>query len=385
MNIFRLVPRYMRRNLRRTLLTALTMALATFIYTVLVSVPASMDRLIRDASTTLRLIVSNRTAPWYDLPARYCEQVREMPGAVACAAITGWPAIYQDPRDVILTYAVTPGLSEVFPDYDLSRRTMTAFLKERRGASVGLVLMRKYHWQLGQQIILHSADARRIDIPFVIVGEIPSRHYPNAFVFRRDYFNEVLKAHGYGDSDIAWNLVVRADSADHVGSLSKEIDENFRNSDYETRTMTESDALASGLSSVGDIRAIVFGLCTIVVFTVLLVAANSTAMMVRERVTDVAVMRVLGFNRAQLARLLFSECGLIGLFGGALGAGAALWIFAGGVTLGAVVNGSGALWVGASQALQALAVAVGVGILSGVIPILSMLRVTPALALREVV
>ena len=66
-NWIKLVERNMRRNLRRTILTILTIALATFIYTVLVSVPASMDRVVKDASGTLRLIMVNKTAPWEDL------------------------------------------------------------------------------------------------------------------------------------------------------------------------------------------------------------------------------------------------------------------------------------------------------------------------------
>ena len=83
-NWLKLIERNMRRNLRRTILTILTIALATFIYTVLVSVPASMDRIEKDASGTLRLFINNKTAPWEDLPARYCDQINKMPGAAAC-------------------------------------------------------------------------------------------------------------------------------------------------------------------------------------------------------------------------------------------------------------------------------------------------------------
>ena len=79
-NWIKLIERNMRRNLRRTILTMLTIALAAFIYTVLVSVPASMDRVVKDASGTLRLFVVNKTAPWEDLPARYCDQIDKMPG-----------------------------------------------------------------------------------------------------------------------------------------------------------------------------------------------------------------------------------------------------------------------------------------------------------------
>ena len=77
---------------------------------------------------------------------------------------------------------------------------------------------------------------------------------------------------------------MRANNASDLAPLAKEIDEHFKNSDYETRSMTESDALADGLSSLGNIRGIVFALCVVVVLTVLLIAANSTVMLVREQI-----------------------------------------------------------------------------------------------------
>ena len=61
--------------------------------------------------------------------------------------------------------------------------------------------------------------------------------------------------------------------------------------------------------------------------TVLLIAANSMAMMVRDRITEVAVMRALGFGRIHVITLLLAEAALIGLVGAAVGAGTALWIF----------------------------------------------------------
>lgn len=387
MNVPKLIERNLRRNLRRTVLTVLTFVLATFIYTVLISVPASMDRIISDASTTLRLIVNNKTAPWYDLPARYCSQIREMPGCVACVAVTGWPASYRNPRDPVFAAAIGPEISQVFPDYQLQANSVKAMLGDRRAASVGRALMKKNGWKLGQQVTLHGMESwSRFDLTFVIISDIPSTHYPNAFVFRRDYFNEALKAHGYPANDIAWQLIVRADTADHVAALAKEIDDYFKNSDYETRSITEHDALANGLSAVGNIRGIVYGLCAVVLLTVMLIAANSTAMMVRERISEVAVMRALGFSHLQIAYLLFGECTLIGLVGGAIGAGIALWAFAEGQNLGPVLGGTaGALFVMPDAAIQALIVAVAVSVISGLMPIVNALRIPPAIAFREVV
>lgn len=384
-NATKLIERNLRRNLRRTILTMLTVALAAFIYTVLVSVPASMDRVVADASGTLRLFVVNKTAPWEDLPARYCDEIDKMPGAAACVGITGWFATWRDVSDSILAFGAGPEISDVFPDYQLSREHQALAAKERRAATVGSVLMKKMGWKVGDHIMLKGTDAGHMQMDFIIIGAIENKRYPNTFLFRRDYLMETRKANGMPDEDIAWNIIVRANSSADLERLAKNIDEHFANSDYETRTMTESDALSSGLSALGNIRAIVFALCAVVVLTVLLIAANSTAMMVRERISEVAVMRSLGFSRGAISMLLFGECGIIGVFGGLLGSGIALWAFHGGMTLGAALGGNGALWVTPGQMLNATLVAIAVSLVSGLVPIFESLRISPAMAFRKVV
>jgi putative ABC transport system permease protein len=384
-NGIKLIERNMRRNLRRTVLTILTIALAAFIYTVLVSVPASMDRIMKDASRTLRLIVVNKTAPWEDLPARYCDEIDKMPGAAACVGITGWFATWRDVSEPILAFGAGPQIADVFPDYQLSRENQRLAAKDRRSATVGTVLMKKMGWKIGDHITMRGTDAGHMQMDFIIIGTIENKRYPNSFNFRRDYLMESRKANGQPDADIAWNIIVRADRTGDLQPLAKGIDEHFTNSDYETRTMTESDAIASGLSAVGNIRGIVFALCAVVVLTVLLIAANSTAMMVRERISEVAVMRSLGFSRGAISVLLFGECGLIGAVGGLIGAAVALWMFHGGITLGAALGGNGALWITPEQALNAIFVAVAVSLVSGLGPIFEALRVSPAMAFRKVI
>jgi putative ABC transport system permease protein len=384
-NWIKLIERNMRRNLRRTILTILTIALATFIYTVLVSVPASMDRVVKDASGTLRLIINNKTAPWEDLPARYCDDIKKMPGVAACVAITGWPATWRDVSDPVFAVGAGPEIGDVFPDYALTAEQRAATFGEKRSAVVGEILMRKHGWKVGDTITLRSTDADHMEMTFLITGTMRSKRYPNTFLMRRDYMMAARKAHGMRDEDYAWNIIVRATSNDAMATLAKQIDEHFANSDAETRTMTESDALSSGLSAIGNIRAIVFALCLVVLLTVLLIAANSTVIMVREQISDVAVMRALGFSRGAVGVLLFGECGTIGLLGGLIGAGSALWMFSGGITLGAALSGNGALWVTPAQTLNALIAAVAVSLISGVVPILEAVRLRPALAFRKVV
>lgn len=381
--LLRLIARNMRRSLRRTVLTSLTIALATFVYLVLVSVPGSMDRIVHDASATLRLIVINRNLPLYGMPARYCDQIREIPGAAACVAIKEWPATYQDVSDQILAVGEGLEIADVFPDYDLTGEARRAFTRERRGAFAGHVLMSKYHWHAGQEVTLRGTGAGHLKLTFVLLGEMPSKRYPNVFAFRRDYLEEATRAAGLPNPDLAMTLVVRVDRAENVAPLIREIDSTFHNSDFETRTVTESDALAGGLSILGNVRGIVLSLCVVVVLTVLLIAANSTAMTVRERMNEVGVMRTLGFGRRAIATMLLGECAALGVIGGVLGAGGALVFFRGGTTMGAIGRMS-ALWVTPGGAAQAIGVAIAVGILSGAIPVIAAVRTPPAIALRQV-
>jgi len=244
--------------------------------------------------------------------------------------------------------------------------------------------MRQNGWKTGDHIMLRSTGADHLELSFTIAGEIPSKHYPNTFVFRRDYLEDALKAHGQPVGD-SWFLMARVADAGQIATLIKEIDNHFHNSDYETRTVTESDMIAGSLSAVGDIRGIVYSLCAVVILTMLLIAANSMAMTVRERLGEVAVIRALGFERHQVASILFGECAMIGSLGGLLGSGIAFALFGSGVTLGAVLGGTGYLWVSPAVAMEGLAVAVMLCVLSGLFPILSALRTAPALAFREIV
>ena len=170
-----------------------------------------------------------------------------------------------------------------------------------------------------------------------------------------------------------------------MGLVANEIDENFHNSDAETETMTESDSVANVVSAIGNIRTIIYSLCMVVLLTVLLIAANSMAMMVRDRISEVAVMRALGFTRTHIAILLFTEAALIGLAGSIVGAGLALAMFAHGIRLGEITGMLGYLEVRPETAAAAVVTAVLVSIASALGPVIRAMRVVPAMAFREVV
>jgi len=384
--LLKIAFRNMRRQLRRTILTGLTFAVAVFIYTVLVAVPWSMDRIADNASKGLRLVVTERNNN--RLPARYCNDIKQMPHVLGCAPEIIWTAIYRDPKDPIVTYGVTQDITNVTgsSDYQLPPEQAKAFTNDRRNAMVGYALMNQYGWKLGEPVTLRNPGDSRLSLTFIPLIEFPTEYMSRAFLFDRRMLDDAVKnLYGVDVQDRAVFLLVRVDRADNMGLVANYIDENFRNSDAETETTTESDAVANSVTAIGSIRAIICSLCIVVLLTVLLIAANSMAMMVRDRIGEVAVMRALGFTRMHIAILLFSEAALIGLTGAAIGAALALVYFGRGVRLGEVTGMMGYMQVRPETAAAALAAAFAVSIASAVVPVANAMRVVPAMAFRQVV
>jgi putative ABC transport system permease protein len=384
--LFIVAIRNMRRQLRRTILTALSFAVAVFLYTVLVAVPVSMDRIADDAAKGLRLIVIPHNS--YKLPAKYCNDIRKMAHVMGCAAELQWGAIYRDPRNQIMAIGVTQDIYSVSgpSDYQLPPEIRTEVFTDRRNASVGSVLMREQGLKLGQPFTLRSPENAKLTLTLVPKAEMPTLLTARALFFDRRLLDEAVKnAYGADIQDRATFLSVRVDRAENMDSVISEIDENFHNSDGETETTPESDALNSVLTGIGDVRTIMYSICIVVLLTVLLIAANSMAMMVRDRITEVAVMRALGFARVHVVALLLTEATLIGLSGGIVGAAAALWFFHGGISLGALTGGLGYMAVAPDTAAWAVLVALGVSILSAVAPVTQAAHIPPAMAFRKVV
>ncbi|MQA30597.1 MAG: FtsX-like permease family protein [Luteitalea sp.] len=108
--------------------------------------------------------------------------------------------------------------------------------------------------------------------------------------------------------------------------MSATFDEMFANSSTETKTTTEKGFVEGFAKQVGDIGAIMIALLAAVLFTMLLMAGNTMAQSVRERTSEVGVLKTLGFSNGSILVLVLAESVVICLIGGGLGLLAA-WLF----------------------------------------------------------
>lgn len=383
MKLTSLIVRNLSRRVMRTVLATFTLFIAAFLFTALVSVPASINRIIAGEGSRLRVIVTAPNA--YMLPIWYRDAIRKMPGVTAATAELEWGAIYRDPRQPIIAFGVDPDVTRVYPEGNLSPEEVAELNRDHRAAMVGSLLLVKNHWHLGQPITLTNSD-KKVALTFTPVAILPALRDQNAFVFRRELLDQAVeKAYATDISDRATFIAVRVDKVQDIPRVIDEIDGRFHNSEYETSTITESDALANSVSAIADLRTIIVSLCAVVVITVLLVAANSMAINVRERISEVAVIRALGFERQHVATMLFGEAALMGVIGGGAGAGLALALFGKRITLGAVLGGQGYMQVTPDAALAAALAIVAVSLASAVVPVIQAVSISPALAFRKVI
>jgi len=140
---------------------------------------------------------------------------------------------------------------------------------------------------------------------------------------------------------------------------------------------------------MGNVKFLINGISLIILFAVTLIVANTVAMSARERVTEIAVMRTLGFGRGHILGFILSESVLMSLLGGALGVVLAKYVLVP-LLVAAGNKTSISIWlvnfkVGAATLVMAFVVSVGVGILAGFIPAVRSSQLNIVDGLRKVV
>jgi putative ABC transport system permease protein len=133
-----------------------------------------------------------------------------------------------------------------------------------------------------------------------------------------------------------------------------------------TKSESEQAFKLDFIATLGNVKAFILAICGAVVFTTLLVCANTMAMSIRERTREVAVLRTLGFTQTSILKLLLSESIAISLIGGLAGVllGTIIMVFISRPGIGLPVS-MHMTWLTAGAVML---VAAFVGLASAVIP-----------------
>ncbi|HEX6739348.1 MAG TPA: FtsX-like permease family protein [Vicinamibacteria bacterium] len=339
--------KHLRRNWLRTGLTVAAMSLCIFLICSLQSVLSEIDKMLASSAAN-RLVTRNAVSLVMDLPLSYGQRIQAVPGVKRQAILTWFggslPAKKEgkatDDGDDVETAmdwsAFIPSMAveaepyfAMYPEFDVPPDQWRAFLGDMQGAVIGRKLADKYGWKVGDRFYLESfiAPYRKSDGPFEFVVraifDTDLNKYPgtdtNIMFFHFKYMYESL-----GRKLNAGTYTVEIDDADQAGVVSKAIDGIFENSDRRTHTETEKAFRAGFISMAGNLALLLNSIGLAVSFTILLVTANTMGMAVRERRTEIGVLKTLGFTSGKVMGLIVSEAVMLGFLGGVLGVGASL-------------------------------------------------------------
>jgi putative ABC transport system permease protein len=246
---------------------------------------------------------------------------------------------------------------------------------------VGVDLAKRFNWKMGDRIPIQGTiwQPKKGQVwEFNIVGMYDGDPGVDKtqFLFRYDYLDE-NRIRGAGL--VGWYIVKIAD-ASQAQQMGARFDQMFANSSAETKTTTEKGFVEGFAKQVGDIGSIMIAILVAVLFTMMLVAANTMAQSVRERTSEVGVLKTLGFSNAAVLTLILSESVLIAVIGGALGLGAA-WLI---VQQGDPTNGMLPIFVLPPRDVAIGAVMVVVlGLIAGALPAFNAMNLKITDALRR--
>ncbi|MEO5811198.1 MAG: FtsX-like permease family protein [Rhodanobacter sp.] len=366
------------RRKTRTFLTLVSILAAFLLFGMLDGVRESFNSIGKSAVGAQRLQTSSKLSFIETLPLALLARIAQVPGVKDVAYANWFGGAYQDPRNQIFTFAVSPNYVDQYPEVVVTPEMRKAFDSSRTGILVGDKIAQKYHLKVGDKIPLQSNIFPQRngskDWSFDVAGILHAAEggkdgfLQGVILMHWKYFDESTP---YNQGHVGW-YITRVADVQQADRVAKAIDALSANSDHETRTMTEQAAFASQIKQVADIGLIVGAIMGAVFFTLLLLTGNTMAQAVRERTSELAVLKTIGFSDQSVMALVLAESVLLVVLGGVLGLGLAAVL---GPALSAGSGGAISMPpVGLNSWLFGIGLMVAIGLLVGALPALRALR-----------
>ena len=383
MKFLSLVWSSLKRKKLRTVLTILSILVAFLLFGYLAAIRTAFTQGIEVAGID-RLIVRHKVSIIQMLPAAYEARIEQVEGVEDAVASVWFGGYYQEPRNQFPQFPVKPAeYVAMYPEFLLGEDELQAWLTTRTGAVIGRTLAERFGWQVGDKVpitaTIWTREGGERTWEFDIVGIYDGAEKgtdTTQFLFRYDYFDE---ARAFGQGLVGW-YTVRISDPDRAAEISAVIDNEFANSQAETKAEPEGAFVQGFANQIGDVGFILMSIIAAVFFTILLVAGNTMAYAVRERTNELAVLKALGFTDGGVLGLVLGESLALSVIGGGLGLALA-WVM---VSAGDPTNGMlPVFYIPTRDLLAGLALIVVTAFVAGILPALQAQRLRIADALRR--
>jgi putative ABC transport system permease protein len=348
-----LMLRSLRRNLLRTSLTYVALFVFTMVLTLIYSVVSFLTNITAEKQTDVKVIVSEKFQFPSMMPPRYVGDVKhiietELPPQHRPASLRDDVMIWAfaggslDPNvksidNSMFLMAMEPHSLLTMMDglgpNDISaadRADLTATVakmqEDKRNIIVGKDKLAQINKKVGDEIKIYSMNYPDIVFEFKIVGAYPDSRHNNGAAMRYDYLRAKLddykiqkgKDHPMADRSLGLIWVRLPDKA-AFEQLAAIVNQPGKFSAPAVKMETASAGIGSFLDSFKDILwGVKYVLMPSLAVIMALVVSITLTISVRERWTEMAVLKVLGFQPRHVFAMVIGEGMLIGLLGGGL-------------------------------------------------------------------
>jgi putative ABC transport system permease protein len=332
------------RNKVRTLLTSLAVFVLVFVVTLIWTVLWFLDNVTREKSQDFKAIVTEKWQIPSQMPYAYAPSLSQgaaaRPGDVRPIDSMTWTfyggnidPVNRTRENMVFFFCMEPRkLLTMMDDLDQltgpDRRQLEEDVKkmerDKRNVLIGKERLRALNKKVGETITVTSMNYKDIDLEFVIVGTFPEGRYNQSAVMNRDYFLDALDAYkrrtgnAHPMANKSLNLVwLKVPDTEAFRRVAEQISSSSLYTNPAVKVETASSGVASFLDAYRDLLWGVRWLLVPAIFvTMALVISNAISISVRERRTEMAVLKVLGYGPNQILALVLGEALLIGaLFG----------------------------------------------------------------------
>ncbi|MBY5319256.1 ABC transporter permease [Rhizobium leguminosarum] len=378
MTFFDLMRRNAWRKRLRSVLLMFSVGIAFLIYGLTASF-VSGSQGAAGASDNL-LGVFNKSGRGLPLPFAYLNRIAADGDVAAVAYTARMRGFVEVAKNVVVVSAVDPSAIAAANGKELGLTPELIAALEEGGdrVLVGRALAEAQGWSVGQRIgvtsqVMKEDDSR--DWTFVIAGIFEGADASTDTYFMLARYDTINAARAR-DKDTVDAFVVRPREGVSSGLLAARIDALFANSAAQTRTQSEKQFLEAFLRQFADVGLIVSLVVGAAFVTILMIAVNTMLFAVRERRFEIGVMKVLGFSGGRIIALILGETLFIFAVGGVGGLFLAkLATLSIGPAFGLVFS--------AEVLLKSVAIIAGLGLLTGLLPAFSAMRLPIVNAFRS--
>jgi putative ABC transport system permease protein len=312
----------MRRKIR-TIFTLLSIFITFVLFGYLMAIRSAFSMGV-DLAGADRLMVLNKIAIIMPLPASYKERIKQIEGVKEVTYANWFGGYYQETRNQFPNMAVdAENWFKMYNEFVVPEDQYKAWLADRQGAIIGAKLAERFGWKVGDRVPLQATifsrpDRRAWEFNISGIYDSPVKGTDKTqLFFHWEYLNEAVRNSAFANQ-VGW-YVIRVNDPAQSAAIAKKVDTMFANSPTETKTDSEKAFIAGWAKQIGNISLMTQLVAAAAIFMMLLVTANTMAQSIRERTSELAVLKTLGFGDGRVLSLVLMESCVLALVGGLAG------------------------------------------------------------------